>query len=133
LTRTLPQHIVGDKPKGGNKLQEETNGVEHGTFLFHHLITMFATLAYQQLGKLVNPITAKMERDLRQARITIDMLEMIRDKTSGNLTDEEERLLDSILMELQMNYVDETNRGVDECSEEPQAGTSDDTPKEETS
>ena len=114
-------------------MQEETNGVEHGTFLFHHLITMFATLAYQQLGKIVNPITAKMERDLRQARITIDMLEMIREKTSGNLADEEERLLDSILMELQMNYVDEMNRGGDECGGEPDEGTRDETPKDETS
>jgi len=114
-------------------LQEETDGVERSVFLFHHLITMFATLAYQQLGKLVNPITGKMERDLRQARITIDMLEMIREKTSGNLTDDEERLLDSILMELQMNYVDETNRGGDECGEEPAEGASDETPKDETS
>ncbi len=114
-------------------MQEEGNGGERGTFLFHHLVTMFATLAYQQLGKLVNPITAKMERDLRQARITIDMLEMIREKTTGNLTDEEERLLDSILMELQMNYVDETNRGEDECGEEPAEGTGGAEARDETS
>ncbi len=114
-------------------MQEEANGGDRGTFLFHHLITMFATLAYQQLGKLVNPISGKMERDLRQARVTIDMLEMIRGKTSGNLTGDEERLLDSILMELQMNYVDESVRGEDECSEEPDEGMRDEAPKDETS
>lgn len=114
-------------------MQEEANGGDRGTFLFHHLITMFATLAYQQLGKLVNPITGKMERDLRQARTTIDMLEMIRERTSGNLTGDEERLLDSILMELQMNYVDELARGEDECSEEPDEGMRDETPKDKTS
>ena len=47
---------------------------------------MFETLALQQLGKLVSPITGKVERDLRQARITIDMLVMIREKTAGNLS-----------------------------------------------
>lgn len=79
---------------------------------------MFQTLAFQQLGKLMNPITGKMERDLHQARITIDMLQMIREKTAGNVTDREKGLLDGVLMDLQLNYIDELNRG----EEKPQAG-----------
>jgi hypothetical protein len=84
---------------------------ERSSFLFRHLIAMFETLALQQLGKLVNPITGNVERDLRQARITIDMLAMIREKTAGNCEPDEKRLLDAVVTELQMNYIDETRRG----------------------
>jgi hypothetical protein len=79
-------------------------------YLFHHLIAMFQTLALQQMGKLVNPITGKLERDLQQGRITIDMLQMIKDKTEGNLEPGEQAVLDRALTELQMNYVDEVSR-----------------------
>jgi len=78
---------------------------------------MFQTLALQQMGKLMNPITGKVERDLRQARITIDMIAMIQKKTSGNLSAEEKRLVDNILMDLQMNFVDEKSRGDEEEGE----------------
>lgn len=83
---------------------------EHNEYLFHHLVAMFQTLALQQLGKLVNPITGQMERDLQQAKITIDMLQMLKDRTAGNLEQSERMVLDRALLELQMNYVDETNK-----------------------
>jgi hypothetical protein len=51
-----------------------------------------------------------MERDLDQARISIDMLNMLQEKTDGNLLDEEKRILDRIVYQLQMNYVDELNK-----------------------
>lgn len=88
------------------------------TFLFHSLVAMFQTLALQQLGKLANPINGKLERDLHQAKITIDMIGMIKEKTSGNLTPDEQRLIDTILTELQMNYVDEKSRAGEETDEE---------------
>lgn len=78
-------------------------------YLFQHLIAMFQSLAFQQLGKLVSPITGKVEGDLQQAKITIDMLVMIQKKTEGNLADREKQLLDRAIMELQMNYVEELN------------------------
>ncbi len=83
-------------------------------YLFHHLLAMFQTMAIQQLGKLMNPITGKLERDLHQARITIDMIGMIQKKTDGNLTDQEKRLIDNILAELQLNYVDELEHSEEE-------------------
>ena len=95
----------------------EINGNQSDTFLFQHLLAMFQTLALQQMGKLMNPITGKVERDLHQARITIDMIAMIQKKTSGNLSVDEKRLVDNILMDLQMNFVDEKSRGDDEDGE----------------
>ena len=49
--------------------------------------------AWQGLGKIQNPATQKIERDLNNAKVSIDMLEMIKDKMKGNLTAEEEKRL----------------------------------------
>lgn len=91
----------------------------HDTFLFQHLVVMFQTLALQQMGKLTSPITGKVERDLHQAKITVDMLGMIQKRTEGNLEENEKRILDTVMMELQMNYIDETARAEKEEEEGP--------------
>lgn len=107
----------------------KNNTAGNEAYLFHHLIAMFQALALQQLGKIMNPVTGKVERDLHQARITIDMIEMIQAKTAGNLTGDEKKIIDTILMDLQMNYVDESSRpddkptdGEDVGDEEEKAG-----------
>ena len=102
---------------------------ERNEYLFHHLVAMFQTLALQQLGKLVNPITGQMERDLQQAKITIDMLQMIKDRTAGNLEQSERMILDRALLELQMNYVDENARG-DDVPQEPDDESGSETPED---
>lgn len=78
--------------------------------LFFSLVAMFQTAAMQQMGKLINPVTGKIERDLEQARFSIDILGMLQEKTKGNLTDEERRFLDHVLFELRLNYVDEVEK-----------------------
>ena len=75
--------------------------------LFLQLILMFQTAALQQMGKIMNPLTKKVERDLNQAKFSIDILEMIQEKTQGNLSPEEKKFLDHVLFELRMNYLDE--------------------------
>ena len=60
-----------------------------------------------QLGKVMNPMTQKVERDLDGAKATIDMLMMLKEKTSGNLSQTEQNFLTNALSSLQMNYVDE--------------------------
>jgi len=63
-----------------------------------------------QLGKFAHPETGVAERDLDSARMTIDTLQMLRSKTQGNLSREEESLFDQILAELKLNYVDEAGK-----------------------
>jgi hypothetical protein len=99
-------------------------------FLFQYLVMMFQSLALQQMGKFINPVTGKLERDLQQARITIDMLQMIREKTAGNLDADELKLINGVLSELQMNYVDEAARGDEETPQD--AEQADDSAGEET-
>ena len=89
-----------------NKLSED----QKNAVLFMQLILTFQGAAMQQMGKIKNPLTDKIERDLTQAAISIDMLDMIKQKTAGNLTKEEQQLIDHILSELKLNYVDELDR-----------------------
>ncbi|HEV8128205.1 MAG TPA: DUF1844 domain-containing protein [Candidatus Eisenbacteria bacterium] len=77
--------------------------------LFLGLVHSFQAAAMQQMGKTMNPYTQKVERDLKHARMSIDMLEMLQERTSGNLTGEESRFLTHVLTELRLNYVAEVD------------------------
>jgi hypothetical protein len=79
---------------------------------FSQLVAMFHFAALQQMGKLKNPMTDKIERDLQQSKVSIDMLEMLHAKTKGNLSPDEERHLSTLLRELRLNYVDEAAKNV---------------------
>jgi hypothetical protein len=74
--------------------------------LLINLVMMFSASAMQQLGKLKNPVTNKVEIDLDGAQMTIDVLEMLKSKTRGNLDKDEDRLLTETVSMLQMNYVE---------------------------
>ena len=92
-------------------------------FLFTQVVLMFQGAAWQHLGKVMNPASNKVERDLAQAKNTIDILGMLQAKTKGNLSDNEQKFLEHALYELRMNYVDEANKGPDEA--ETSAGEAD--------
>jgi hypothetical protein len=72
---------------------------------FAGLISMLTTQALFALGLLEVKGQEKREPDLELARYNIDMLETLQEKTKGNLTKEEERVLENTLNELRMSYV----------------------------
>jgi len=74
--------------------------------LFANLVIMLSTSAMQQMGKIVNPLTGKAEVNLQGAQMSIDMLSMLQAKTNGNLDPDEQSMLNDILANLQMNYVE---------------------------
>ncbi len=86
--------------------------------LFMQLVLMFHQAAWQQLGKIPNPMTNKVERDLEQARMSIDLLDMLKARTHGNLSDEESRMLEQVLRELKLNFVDELDKEKKEKQEQ---------------
>jgi len=88
--------------------KEEKSQVKDELFL--HLVFMFQTASLQQMGKLANPVTQKIERNLEQAKYSIDILEVIQEKTKGNLNEGESKFLDNVLFELRMNYLEEQKK-----------------------
>lgn len=69
------------------------------------LFMVFASSVLVNLGVVSEPGTDQHHVDLGQARASIDVLLMLRDKTRGNRTEQESRLLDDILYDLQMRFV----------------------------
>jgi len=78
--------------------------------LFISLIYTFQMQTLVALGKLKNPMTEKTETDLFSAQTTIDMLEMLKEKTKNNLNETETKYLDQALADLKLNYVEEQTR-----------------------
>jgi len=78
--------------------------------LFLQLVLGLQQSAMIALGKLMNPITRSIEKNLEMARDTIDTLEAIEARTRGNLESDEERVLRQVLTDLRMNYLDEMKK-----------------------
>jgi tellurite resistance protein len=78
--------------------------------LFLQLVLGLQQTAMMSLGKLMNPITRKIEADLEVARDTIDTLAAIEARTRGGLEPDEARVLKQVLADLRMNYVDELKK-----------------------
>ncbi|MFT6815312.1 MAG: hypothetical protein ACJAZ3_001217 [Sphingobacteriales bacterium] len=76
---------------------------------FFQLIQIFHQSALQGMGKIVDPASQKVTKQMDQARAAIDMLDMLKEKTKGNLTENESKLLTNILTDLRLNFVDESN------------------------
>ena len=78
--------------------------------LFISIIYTFQMQAMMQMGKLKNPITEKVEKDMDSAQMSIDLLDMLKEKTKNNLTEEEERFLSQVLSDLKLNFVEESGK-----------------------
>ncbi|MBW1722980.1 MAG: DUF1844 domain-containing protein [Deltaproteobacteria bacterium] len=72
---------------------------------FNSLIFSLSSSALLHLGEIADPQTGRKKTDLQLAKHSIDTIAMLKDKTRGNLTEEEERFLDSILTDLRWRYV----------------------------
>ena len=74
------------------------------------LISMFASACWQQLGKIPDQTAGAVNKDLKGAKSIIDTVLMLRDKTQGNLTGTEEKLLNDTIASLQKNYEEEAGK-----------------------
>jgi hypothetical protein len=75
--------------------------------LFLQMAFMYHAACMEQLGKVKSTITGNIERNLDAAQGTIDLLDMLKEKTKGNLAHDEERFLTELIRELKLNFVDE--------------------------
>ncbi len=78
---------------------------------FETLVSYLSTTAMFQLGLLPDPAGERIPADLSNAHRTIDLLEILQQKTRGNLTPDESKLLDDVLYELRLSFVEIEKRG----------------------
>ena len=91
-------------------MSDETAAPELPEVDFSNFVLSLAATAMVQLGMVPDPESGEtVTPTLPIAKHTIDTLAMLREKTAGNLDDEEEKLLDSMIYELRLRFV-ETNK-----------------------
>ena len=88
--------------------------------LFIHLVNTFVQSAWISLGKVKNPVSDELERNLDQASYYIDLLDMLQTKMKGNLSEWEEQYILHSLSELKLNFIDEKKKR----ESEPDSGSS---------
>lgn len=82
---------------------DEPHGLPQANF--EMLVSTFASEALIALGQVPNPINNEYTISWEHARYTIDMLEVMQEKTKGNLTPDEAGMLEGLLHQLRMAFV----------------------------
>jgi hypothetical protein len=72
---------------------------------FTNFVLSLSTSALIQLGEIQDPFTQKAAKNLPLAKQTIDLIGMLKEKTKGNLSPEEEKVIEYVLYDLRMRYV----------------------------
>ena len=88
----------------------EMNHPSRQAALFLQLLLGLQQSGMMTLGKLMNPITRQIDKNLDAARDTIDTLAALEARTRGNLEPDEARVLQQVLTELRMNSLDEVKK-----------------------
>jgi hypothetical protein len=95
---------------------------------FEMLLTTLAAESMVALGQVANPITGEASVNLDQAKFFIDTLQILREKTTGNLTEQEASALQMLLGQLQMAFVSVKNQGSATSGATPDSQTAEDKP-----
>ncbi len=98
------ESIEPETPFEGESDEREIPGAEDPASFVNFLSTL-ATNAAAALGAVPHPATGKRTLDLETGKYWLDVLGMVKEKTNGNLHPQETRLLDGLLGDLRMQYV----------------------------
>jgi len=101
-------------PNNGDKLNKD----QQEQLLFVMLIQQHQQIAMMGMGKIKNPGTDQVERDLKSAKFAIDTLNMLQKYTEGNLPKELKDYMTQTLTNLRLNYADEKEKGEGEIKNE---------------
>jgi hypothetical protein len=86
--------------------------------------------AMMAMGKIKNPITGETDRSLKQAQFSIDVLDMLKEKTAGNLDEYESKFLENVTGQLKLNYMDEAKKDEGKKDESDTSGKTEKTDSE---
>jgi hypothetical protein len=88
----------------------DANPASEDALSFSTFIVGLGSAVLIHLGGAPNPETGRLEKDLPAARQNLDLLAMLREKTRGNLSAEEEKLMDNLLADLRMRFVEASRK-----------------------
>ncbi|MBI2135457.1 DUF1844 domain-containing protein [Candidatus Woesearchaeota archaeon] len=91
-------------------MEQDNNNQDFEESHFLQLVYSLQSSAWFLLGKIMNPVTGKAEKDLGGAKAVIDTLLMLKNKTKGNLTLNEQKLLDNAISNLEINFAEEIEK-----------------------
>jgi hypothetical protein len=115
--RVVDKRTVAEKTEKEEKVKKETKAPQKEArkeaeqsppvpdVTFSAFVYSLSTSALVHLGEIPEPISEQMDKNLPLAKQTIDILGILQEKTKGNLTQDEENLLNSFLYDLRMRYV----------------------------
>ncbi|MBI3019215.1 MAG: DUF1844 domain-containing protein [Deltaproteobacteria bacterium] len=93
---------MSDQETKAPKVQQ---AIDFSTFIFS-----LGSAALINLGITPNPLNNKTEKNLVEAKQNIDLLAILKDKTKGNLTPDEEKLMNNLLHSLRMHWISENKK-----------------------
>jgi hypothetical protein len=96
---TIPNDQSTESPRASER--EPLSEINFSAF-----VISLSTQALMHLGEIASPVSGKVEIDVPVAKQMIDILGMLKDKTRGNLNASEDRLMEDILFDLRMKYVE---------------------------
>lgn len=96
-----PQKGEGFTMKEADEHAGQPHEIDFATFIFS-----LATGALIQCGIAPDPMTGKVTKNLELAKQNIDLLALLKDKTKGNLTKDETELMESLLAEVRVRFVE---------------------------
>jgi len=99
------------------------NHDEPRTVSFSDFVFLQSQQALLSMGQFPNPMTGKYEENLYVAQYVIDILSMLREKTKGNLNENETKLLENVLHELRMTYVEKSEEAEKKGTAKPEGET----------
>ena len=111
----FPGFISNENHFLGETMSQENPSKDEQSFMY--LVGTFQSSAWIAMGKMKNPMTDKIERNLDQASFYIDLLDMMQTKTKGNLSEYEEQMLINTVSELKMNFIEEKKKPDDPVEE----------------
>ena len=87
--------------------EEKAQGQEPEVNFSNYITSMvFQTMVF--LGEIPNPLTNELDKNIQQAKLLIDTISMIKEKTAGNLSQQESDFINTIVYELQMKFVQQS-------------------------
>jgi hypothetical protein len=94
---------AGDRarPSDGPRAAERGLPIDFAT-----LVMSLASAAMMSMGRMADPATGTVQKNLAVAQQNIDIIALLKEKTRGNLTAEEERIVEQVLYELRLTYVE---------------------------